>query len=305
MPMGFLQEIQEELVSGDGDLAGVLLKLRLLAAKLGSHPLEEWVKHESEGYPEGVEVPEYRRTQVAYVGDFEDMRRRYTGAAIPSYAITKHAGEHWNTHEFRESIAGIAELERGVKTGSLYLQAANLALLLQGHVYSGMACHGVRGTISASSLVGIRSAVKNRVLELTIELEKAVPDAALIGFGQAAKVNAAAVTQVINQVFHGDATSILNTGDGASINVSIKSGDAKGLAQALMAAGIAKADAEEFSEIVAAEKPESKSEPFGAKAKAWIADNINKAVDGTWKVGVGVATGVFTKAALQYYGLDN
>ncbi len=303
--MGFLQEIQQALVADDCDLAGVLMKLRLLAAKLGSHPLEEWVKHESEGYPDGVEVPAYRKLGVAYVGDFEDIVRRISNAGIPSFLIAKHAGEHWNTKEFRESIAGISELEASAKSGMLYLQAANLVLMMQGHVYPGMACQGIRGQISASGLTGIRNAVKNRVLEVTIELEKAVPEAASIGFGQATKVNEAAVTQVINQVFHGDATSILNTGAGASINVSIKSGDAKGLAKALIAAGIAKADAEEFAEIVAAESPESKAEPFGAKAKAWIADNLKKAVDGTWKVGVGVVTGVLTKAALQYYGLDS
>ena len=302
--MGFLQEIQAALVSDDGDLAGVLLKLRLLAAKLGSHPLEAWVKHESEGYPEDADLPNYRRVPVAYSGDFEDIARRITNAAIPSVIVAKHAGPSWNTHEFRQSIASIAELQASAKSGSLYLQAANLALRLQGHVYPGMACQGVRGMISASGLTGIRSAVKNRVLELTIELEKAVPEAASIGFGQTATVNEAAVTQVINQVFHGDATSILNTGAGANINVSIKCGDTKALVQALIDAGIARADAVEFSNIVSTEKPESKAEPFGAKAKAWIADNLKKAVDGTWKVGVGVATGVLTKVALQYYGLD-
>lgn len=302
--MGFLQEIQVALVSDDGDLAGVLLKLRLLAAKLGSHPLEAWVKHESEGYPEDIELPEYRRVPVSYTGDFEDVVRRVTNAAIPSYLISKHAGERWNTHEFRQSIAGIQELEAGAKTGMLYLQAANLVLLLQGHVYPGMACQGIKGMISASGLTGIRSAVKNRVLELTIELEKAVPEAASIGFGQSTEVNEAAVTQVINQVFHGDATSILNTGAGAQLNVNIQAGDAKALAQTLTNAGISKPDAEQFAQIVATEQPESKAEPFGPKAKAWIGDNIKKALDGTWKIGLGVATGVLTKAAIKYHGLE-
>ena len=46
----------------------------------------------------------------------------------------------------------------------------------------------------------------------------------------------------------------------------------------------------------------SKEEPFGTKGKAWIAKNINKAVDGTWKVGIAVATKVLTEAVLKYYG---
>ncbi|MFZ4604160.1 MAG: hypothetical protein ACOYM8_17080 [Caulobacterales bacterium] len=301
--MGFLEEIQAALVS-DGDLSAALLKLRLLAAKLGNHPLEAWVKHESEGYPADAEVPAYRRASVTYTGDFEDFTQRRTGVPIPSFLIAKFADEKCNTHEFREGIAEIALLEEGAKTGKLSLQAANLIFALQGKVYPGMNCQAVSGAISPSSLSGIRSAVKNRVLELTIELEKAVPEAKSIGFGQSATVNEARVTQVINQVFHGDATSILNTGSGANLNVNVTRGDGAALAKALTDAGIAKSDAEAFAAIVATEKPESKAEPFGAKAKAWIAANIKKSVDGTWAVGIGVATTVLSRAALKYYGFE-
>ena len=72
---------------------------------------------------------------------------------------------------------------------------------------------------------------------------------------------------------------------------------------ALATAGVAEPDAEEFAKIVASEEPESKEEPFGIKARAWIAKNISKAADGTWKIGIAVATKVMTEAAMKYYGL--
>ena len=65
-----LHEIQESVVQEGADLGSILLKLRFLASRLGSDVLEEWVKHESEGYPKDVEVPSYRIVGVSYKGTF-------------------------------------------------------------------------------------------------------------------------------------------------------------------------------------------------------------------------------------------
>jgi hypothetical protein len=88
----------------------------------------------------------------------------------------------------------------------------------------------------------------------------------------------------------------------AQIHVNIRQGDAASFIKALEYAGIAKSDANELAKLVASEDGGSREEPFGTKAKAWIAKNISKAVDGTWKVGIAVATKVLTEAALKYYG---
>ena len=51
------------------------------------------------------------------------------------------------------------------------------------------------------------------------------------------------------------------------------------------------------------EKPLSLDEPFGEKARGWIASNLLKAAKGAWDIGINVATKVLSEAALQYYGL--
>ena len=95
---------------------------------------------------------------------------------------------------------------------------------------------------------------------------------------------------------------ISNSGAGSQINVSIGERDNKAFIEYLVKAGISKSDASELSDIVAAEKPSSAEEPLGTKAKAWLVKNIRKAADGTWKIGVSVATKVLTEAVLKYYG---
>lgn len=307
--MSLLREIQTSLVEGQ-KIGPILLKLRLLASRLGSETLEEWVKHESEGYPSEVDLPDYRKIAVSYTGTFSGpFGSGINNAPIPSYLIEKFAGRHWNSFEMRQSVAAVDELVASGKEagGSLHINASNLILLLQGKVYEGYACNSVSGMISAAALTEIQNAVRTKILELTIQIEKSIPSAAEIGIGPLTMSegvrNPERVTQITHQVINGNVTSISNIGDGAQFFFNISEGDSDAFVEALVKAGIDKSDARELAKIVASEKAESKSEPFGAKAKAWIVDNIGKAANGTWKAGMAVATKVLTEAALKYYGL--
>ena len=306
--MGLLHDIQAGVLQQGSDLGPILLKVRLLAARLGSQPLAEWVKYESEGYPPGTALPDYRKIPVSYTATFfGSFGSGIRNAPIAPYLIEKLAGTEWNVHEMRQSIAAVDDLLASSKDGgSLEINAANLILLLQGKVYEGYACNDVTGTVPRSGLAEIRHSVRSRVLELTIELEKSVPEAAAIAIGKTdtgSPASSAVATQISQQIIYGNVTSISATGEGARVNVSITEGDARGLIAYLTQAGIAEPDAAQLAEIVASETPESKQEPFGAKAKKWLVENLTKAANGTWKVGVSVATDVIKDAVLKYYGL--
>jgi len=58
--MTLIEEIQREAVDSKSDLGMLLRKCKLLAARLGSKPLEDWLLWESNGYPGDVQVPDYR-----------------------------------------------------------------------------------------------------------------------------------------------------------------------------------------------------------------------------------------------------
>ena len=307
--MGLLHEIQTSVVQEGANLGSVLLKLRLLAARLGSEPLGEWIKHESEGYPRDAEIPSYRVVGVSYRGTFSGpFGSGIRNAQIPGYLVEKFAGEKWTKHEIREGIAAIDELVRSSADGdgTLGIDASNLILLLQGKVYADYACNDVQGTISRAALTELQYAVRSRILELTLELEKSIPAAAEITFGSpesSNKFNSEKVNQISQQIIYGNVTTISSSGAGSQINVAIGERDNTAFIEYLVNAGISKGDASELADIVAAEEPSSTEEPLGAKAKAWLVKNIRKAADGTWKIGVSVATKVLTEAALKYYGL--
>ena len=306
--MSLLHQIQESVVQERSDLGSVLLKLRLLAARLGSEVLEEWVKHESEGYPLDAELPDYRIIGVSYRGTFSgSFGSGIQNAQIPPYLIEKYAGSGWTNYKVRESIAAVDRLVKSSAEGGHFgIDASNLILLLQGKIYHGYACNDICGTISSVSLSEIQQAVRNRVLELTLELEKSIPAAIDITFGvtNLEKNNSEIAQKISQQIIYGNVTTAVSGGNEVNVIVTIEEGNKGSLIEYLESAGIPSNDAEEFAKIVESEKPTSKEEPFGQKARNWIASNLKKATQGTWSIGVAVATKVLTEAALKFYGLN-
>ena len=306
--MSLLQEIQSAVLQEGGDLGPILLKLRLLAARVGSQPLAEWVRHESEGYPRDAELPDYRVLPVSYTATFSGpFGSGINNAPISPHLVEKFAGKHWVRHEMRESIAAVDDLlATSEKGGDLGLNAADLILLLQGKVYPGYACNAVTGRISRSSLAAIRHSVRSRVLELTLELEKSVPGATKIAVGPPilpSAPSAAAATQIAQQIIYGNFTSIAATGPGSTIQVAVVPYNLESLTQFLAVSGMDERDARELASLASSEKPDSSAEPMGPKVRGWLVENLKKAASGAWKMGVTVATDGVKEALLKYYGL--
>lgn len=306
--MSLLHQIQESVIQEGCDLGSVLLKLRLLASRLGSNVLEDWVRHESDGYPNGAEVPPYRSICVSFRGTFlGPFGSGVRNAPIPPYLIEKYAGEKWTKYEARQSIAAIGDLlKRNTNAGNLQIDSSNLILLLQGKIYEGYACNEIIGSISESELSGIQQAVRSRILELTLELEKSIPVAAQVTHGPqqptAQDSKSDRVQQISQQIIYGNVNNAVAGAHGATISISVQRGDTESLVNHLKESGFPDNDAAEIASIMKTEDPVSSEEPFGAKARDWIATNLWKAAQGTWKVGVNVATRVLSEAALKYYG---
>lgn len=304
--MSLLQKIQESVVNEKADLGSILLKLRLLASRLGSDLLEEWVKHEAEGYPKDIDVPSYRVVSVSYRGSFSgSFGAAINNAQIPPYLIEKYADDSWTKYKVRESIASVEEMVKKSDGGTFGIDASNLILALQGKIYEGYGCNDISGSISPTGFYEIQQTVRSRILELTIELEKSVPGSMHVAFGLSApdKTQTEQVQQISQQIIYGNVSTAVAGGSGSSISISITERDNESLVKYLTDSGISESDASELAAIMETEDPESVDEPFGEKAKGWVADNIKKAAAGTWKVGMSVATKALTDAALKYYGL--
>lgn len=304
--LALLHDIQRSLLDPSSSIGPILLKLRYLANKLGTDLLEDWVKHETEGYPRDAEVPEYRRAMVHYTGTFTDGHYQVKNVAIPPATIHLVGGEERLQHSIRESIAVIDKLvatEDSAADRRIGLSAADLAPRLLDKVYEGMGCVTLTASFAGTPFSHIQNTVRAKILDLTLELEKQVPIASMIEVGTAAgEVDAAssgAAAHITQVVIYGNQTNISNTAtSGGSIHVGVVAGDQTSLVQYLVERGVPENDAQELADLAARDQPAGDS-PIGEKAKGWL----EKAAGGVWGVTKEVGTQILTGALKSYYGL--
>lgn len=301
--MGLLEEIQLAAIDGSVGLGTLLRMCRLLAARLGSAELAEWVKFESEGYPTHAHVPSYRISHPAIKATFSGpFGSGIKNAGIPTYLVDKFCGEGWTEFRCRQSAASIEATLEDAKSGSLQINLDNLMLLLQGNVYKDYACVAVWGELPTSTLTDIQNGVRNRVLELSIQLAQDHPLAAMIeGTAVRKPSEGKLVGNIINATIYGSA-NVAGTANNSTMVAGIPFGDMKALLESLTAQGVDETDLQELAKAVTAE-PNVTNEKFGKRVAAWVSKMIGKAATGAWSIGVSAAGGTLEAALKSYYGL--
>jgi len=301
--MSLIAEIQDALLREGSPIGPILLKTRFVAHRLGVVELEDWVKHELDGYGSDVPVPDYRLMPVSYTGLFVSYTTRAVLPIAPYY-IEKFAGENWNERPMRQSIGEVDDLlNQGEQTNNGYsISPGNLQLLLNHKVYPDHELLRVDGSIGRQSIVRIQNAVRSKLLDLTLQLEKSIPAVREITVGGAAAYlnpsQREEVKQVVNQYVYGG-TAIASSGEGSSVTLISVQGDVNALRTALVSAGLTTESAGELAQIVSEEQPQDAEQPFGARAKVWLGTFASKAAD----AGLAIGQEIAKDAIMRYYGL--
>ena len=307
--MSLLREIQASLMREGTDIGSILLKLRLLASRLGSDKLEEWVHYEMEGYPTGTALPDYRKLVVSYTGTFfGPAGSGIRDAPIPPLLIKKYAGENRLAYEERRGVVAVEHFIRETtsETGTFLFEAADLILLIRGKVYPGTECNSVTGRVSIADYAGLVFSVRSRVLNLTTELEKSVPAAADIVVDRPAarlpEKDADRISITVGNLISGNQNVIASGEANAQSTVNVEKQNISTLINVLTEGGIPESDAQEFADILSREQPTSKEEPLGEEGKKWLRKYLEKAGETIGKTGVSELTKRVTEAAVQYFG---
>ena len=109
--MSLLREIQDTAVDGASDLESLLRKCRVLATRLKHDELKNWVICELDGYPNDVEVPQYRKLAGSCYGHFAGYGgNQVRNAPVPVTSIPeqlRHALTHW---EIRQGVSALKSM---------------------------------------------------------------------------------------------------------------------------------------------------------------------------------------------------
>lgn len=302
--MPLIHEIQAELLDENKGVGFILLKLKFLASKLDAEFLEDWVQHEAEGYPEEVDVPDYRVASITYEGNFADAVKQLT-TTIPTHLVKEYAGEQWTRYEIRSGLSLIDQQLRDLRDGNHFgIDASNLPLLLQDKVFKGMAIIGIQSKIDKGAFLNVQHTVRSRVLDFVLKLEKQMPSVVDIEIGgRVTKLSddeRATVTHLTQQVIHGNVTHINASGDNLALHVKVEQGDLEALVTALTQKGIAKRDAQELAEIAKVNPGELDEEG----TESWLQEKLRKGAIEAWGIGKDVAKPVIIEALKGYFGLS-
>jgi hypothetical protein len=262
-----LEQIRDEAVESARPIDDLLRKCLVLAYQLNHAELRDWARQELDGY-EGDDVPEYRRAVGIIHGDFYDGYRQIRNAQIPGEAIPHQVREMVTNPRFVQPIGVIADLVAGSKSVLRITVPPEIAMAIR--LFEGMECSGAWVEIPLSRAQGVIQAVRNKVLQFSLEILRSNPDA---GRPDAAPVPAERLGQVFNQTIHVSGF-VGNIGAGNSLNqnatTEIRQGDFVQLEQFLKSQGLTLTQTRELKTALEHDTEEAGRRSLGPRAKAWL-----------------------------------
>ncbi|TFC48922.1 hypothetical protein [Cryobacterium shii] len=305
--MTLLNQIIDGASDGCTATSDLLRKIQVLAHRLDSVELKNWVSHELNGYPvEGVvPLPLYRGPLSSPV------RGTYAG---PGGARLVHVISEQGVPEgavevlFRASLTQpLAELERlASQDDDAGVEWSPRAI---GHwnkwedeelvpSFPWMNLFSAVKVLPRSVVLGVIDSIRNKALELALELQAEFPSAGTEGGPTVADLEVANTVWTVTNIIYGNGNSI-GHGEGFNQSVRVGAGDLPAFVAAVTELGLGIKDVEELAEIVSSvASPErvSRLRQFGER----IADG---AVALTGNVAANVVATQLLQAARQYLNL--
>ena len=302
--MNLLEDIQSTAADSSSDVATLLRKCRVLAARLGNQQLEDWIVWESDGYPEDVPVPKYRIWRLQVRGNFLGPYSSFNHAPIFALKLPQNVRKSYNEYKCRLSIASI---ESAIKNeNQMVLKTGGLASALGRNVYPNMTCVECWAECSIGDCIELLNTVRNRVLDFSLALWKENPTAGELISNARKPLSPDKATQLVNQTFnttvHGGAANILGAVNDSFVEFNIESNNFESVHRVLKSNGVSEENIAELKKTLDEDDRPQSADQFGPKVASWIAGMMKKASEGSWNVGIAVAGNLLSEVLSKYYG---
>jgi hypothetical protein len=305
--MTLLRQIQDAAVDSSVNLPDLLRRCKLLGARLGNDEFKRWVDRELNGYAKDDELPDYRVLNVDSLGHFVGVGgSQFKNAPIPPMAIPKKYHDMVCVHRMAEPISSLSELLRTGGGDNFQVPwPADLIALVGAKIYQYNSCLAAWKVIPRGALAGLVDTVRTRILSFVIEIEATAPNA-----GEAPANTSPLPQKEVSNVFN---TYIMggvgNLAAGSqdftqASQIAVQKGDFSSLRDLLCRLNV---PSEEISTLETSLKEDAKdsgAEKLGPKTSGWVGRMMQKAAEGTLKIGTSAAASVIGKAIAKYLGLE-
>jgi hypothetical protein len=177
--MALLDDIIEAGVDSKFSLSTLLRKCLLLAHELKSDRLKSWSNQELNGYSEISSLPDYRimstRAKGHFGGSFGASLNNYP---IPSLVLDKRHRDFAEKVYLMDAISGYESAVHG-QNGSLKFEwPADLCLYYQSKLIPRYGLISAYQSVSSASIVAMLDTIRNRTLNMALEIKGEIGDSA-------------------------------------------------------------------------------------------------------------------------------
>ena len=303
--MTLLNDIQQAAIDENANLASLLMKCRLLAHRLDNSEFQNWVTYESDGYPRGVVLPDYRKLSVELLADIMLSGRIIKRFPVPVDTVPERFRDIMYNVNFGNNISSIESMLKNNNADKVF------------HFPMGKCAHmlgtmtKIQGkfldlyqTFSYGQMCAICTIVRGRVLDFTVAIQKEFPDMNESIDKNANTEDSENKQHHITQIFHNTVYGNANIAgrDAVSNVINITKGDFSKLSEILSSKGISPEDIESLKDALDSEK-EKTSDKFGPKVSGWIGKMMEKAANGVLEISLEKASTFLIEAIKKYYGI--
>ena len=303
-----LDDIIELATDNKQSITVLLRTCVILAHSLKNEPLKAWANKELNGYGVDDELPPYRMLKANAKGHFSG----YGGGQLRNWqiapAVLEAEHRHWATETpLAHSIGTYEDLSKNKPNATLESPwDPNLVLYYQTRLpIKGYFLTSAWQDISTSDIVGVLDKVRNRVLNMALELRSEIGKADADLEKITPQLKAKVEQTIVNNIYGG---TVYVAGSGSVMNATtigeqiIVQGDWNQLASALNGVGINEPELKELQEAIASDG-DTKLEESG-KVMKWVKEKASKTVVGGFKVGMEVGKPLLTAYLMQHFGLS-
>jgi hypothetical protein len=292
-------ELQALATAPNTDIASLLRKALLVAAKLRLEEFRTWINCELNGYERGTVVPPYRQTRgtLHVINPFRGLQ--------PFIVPDRTIADRLQLIEIRDPIGNLIHLlgESKHKTLQYPLPDDTVNFLMEAQE-SLSPLPPVR-LVSSGAIATVIDGIRSRILDWAIKLEQEGILGEGMVFSMEEKQKASSSHTINIRSFSG----ILGDITGSNVikqtfSRDIHAGDMASLRDAICALGGNESDIAELMTAISEDpKPESVTS-LGPKTSSWIGQMVGKAASGSLAIGVEAAGSLLAKAILMYYGIS-
>ncbi|MBX3419167.1 MAG: hypothetical protein KF851_16295 [Pirellulaceae bacterium] len=172
--------IEEVADESNHTLSAVLLKSKLLAARMRSRKFRNWVDAELNRYPDVDSLPEYRIIYPRLLADFWGrFGARTKNVPLSLTDFPQNVKDFVERHCFLENIGEIeAMLDTDSQTFHRHFGIEIVQLIRSGPCVrvSGQEMQSIQAIFTKSSVRGVLHAIRTRLLDFLIELRETYPE---------------------------------------------------------------------------------------------------------------------------------